>query len=393
MRILLFSDFQLPVSCAAATRVISFAQMFRDMGHDVVLCGVCYNPEESLSGQYKGIEYEMLGSSSCSGFSSYKRIKKLGTDIENYLEKTNLTARIDVIFLSNIYFDYSAQILRFAKKHGIKLVVNHVEWYDKQGYIKRGPLGIINLIKNRTALICIFRKMKNIVGISDLLTNYYSARGCNAMTIPTIVDTKDYAELSHGQNDKVIVAYAGTPGRKDYIVNAIKALDLLSEEEQGKIEIHIYGATEKTLKFIGLPEDFLEKHKKSLFAHGKIPHTQVKEKIAQADFTVLLRPNARYANAGFPTKVGESMACGTPVIANLTSDLHKYIIDGKTGFVCKDETPSACAEAYKNAIALTSEQKAQMRQNAHNMAKNAFDYRAYIPEMQKFLNNLKGFKE
>lgn len=389
MRILLFSDFQLPTSCADATRVISFSQMFLDSGHDVILCGVCYTPSDALLGEYKGIKYEMLRPTKDSGLKSYKRVKKLDENIEEYIEKTNSQSKIDIILLSNVYYDHSALFRKIAKKHNIKLIVNHVEWFDKNNILFEGFFKKINFIKNRIALLSIYNKMKNIIGISDLLTDYYSKRGCNATTIPTIVDIKDYEGLTHTENDKVIVAYAGSPGRKDYIVNAIKALDLLSECEREKIEIHIYGASEKGLKYIGLPDGFLEKHKNSLFAHGKIPHTQVKEKIAQADFTVLLRPNARYANAGFPTKVGESMACGTPVIANLTSDLHKYIIDGKTGFVCKDESPEACAAAFSAAIALNSAQKSEMRKNAANMAKSAFDYRAYIPKMETFLNRLK----
>jgi len=137
-----------------------------------------------------------------------------------------------------------------------------------------------------------------------------------------------------------------------------------------------------------LSREYIEKYKDSIICHGRIPYEQVKEKIAEADFTVLLRPQMRYANAGFPTKVGESMACGTPVICNVTSDLGRYVEDGVNGIICENETKEACAEALKKALALSNEQIKQMRENAVNTARESFDYNAYINRVGDFLNRI-----
>ena len=111
------------------------------------------------------------------------------------------------------------------------------------------------------------------------------------------------------------------------------AVGLLSDEEKGRLALHLYGTVPEQLVMLGIDPAFLEAHRDTVICHGRIPYAEVKGKVADADFTVRLRPNKRYANAGFPTKVGESMACGTPVIANITSDLGKYIIDGKIKYI------------------------------------------------------------
>ena len=52
--------------------------------------------------------------------------------------------------------------------------------------------------------------------------------------------------------------------------------------------------------------------------------------------------------AGFPTKVVESLALGTPVITNLTSDLGFCVFDGRNGVILdarseQDASPEAVA--------------------------------------------------
>jgi len=330
----------------------------------------------------------MLKAASFNGIKAFKRINQLNKDIENFLEERSKTESYDVILLSNVYYDFSKVFMKYSKKYGAKLVVNAVEWYEKNNAQFRGALGKINYIKNRIALKRIHVKMGNIVAISSLLDNYYKERNCNTVTIPTIIDLKEYETVNSVQkdNDGILhIAYAGDPGKKDYVVNAMYALELLSDEERKRIKLDFYGTTYEKLYANGLSREYIEKYKDSIICHGRIPYEQVKERIAEADFTVLLRPQMRYANAGFPTKVGESMACGTPVICNITSDLGKYVVDGVTGFVCENETKEACAKAFRRALSLNREQIKQMREDALKMAQESFNYEAYTLSVRDFL--------
>ncbi len=387
MHILMFSDFALPDSCANATRVFSFAQLFRQSGHDVSLLGIAYQQGADLAGTYKDFDYEMLQAKPYYGLKAYKRTADLNRQIAAYLERKQTEWEINAIFLSNVYYDFASVFQRFSRKHKVSLIVNQVEWYEKDNAQFKGPTGKLNFIKNRIALRYIHKKMKNILAISSLLDDYYKARGCNTVTVPTIVDPAEYAAVAHAavrDRDEVHIAYAGAPGKKDYVLNAVRALPLLTDEERKRIRLHFYGVTEEQLRCLGLSE-----HLDNVVCHGRIPYEQVKDKIADADFTVLLRPNLRYANAGFPTKVGESMACGTPVIANLTSDLDRYVLDGKTGFVCADETAESCAEAFRKALGMTDAKLQDMREQTLQLSKTAFDYRAYTETVQSFLQRAK----
>ena len=164
---------------------------------------------------------------------------------------------------------------------------------------------------------------------------------------------------------------------------------LLTIKERNQIELHLYGANKNQLLKLGISEEMMTELTGNIFVHGRIPYVDVQEKIASADFTVLLRPNLRYANAGFPTKVSESMMCGTPVIANHTSDLNLYIRDGETGIVVSDETAEACAEGFRKALRMHAEDKFIMRTAARKEAETAFNYMSYREEMKRFIRELK----
>lgn len=386
MRILLFCDFELPDSCAAASRIINFYRMLSMCSYDVDLLGVNYSGKNTFTEGYKGIAYKMIDAPKLYGIKSGKRNKIVEKEIKEYLCGQE---KYDVIILSNVYYDFSKCFIDYSKKNSTALVVNAVEWYDFNNDRFAGLFGFIKFVKNRIALKVIHKQMGNIIAISSLLEDYYKDRGCLTIRIPTIIDFDDFNCSEYSRNEKVIISYAGNPAKKDYIGNAVKSLAFLSDEERNKVELHFYGATRESLLWLGISESYLDENKEIVFVHGKIPSGEVGEVIAKSDYTILLRPNKRYANAGFPTKVGESMACGTPVIANITSDLDKYIIDGQTGLVCSDETPESCAIAIKRAIELFGTQEyLEMRKNAHKMAKLSFDFERYVSNLDAFLQEV-----
>jgi glycosyltransferase involved in cell wall biosynthesis len=103
-----------------------------------------------------------------------------------------------------------------------------------------------------------------------------------------------------------------------------------------------------------------------------------------------VRPQKRFANAGFPTKVVESLSMGIPVICNYTSDLSEYLRDGHEAIICKDHYPPAIAEALRKVLELTPEQRAQMRVEARARAEKDFDYRNYSKPLDEFIKRIRA---
>ncbi len=392
MSVLFITSNMLPNQSASSTRVLSLAKAFKLCGEEPILLGIRYSEEIQLEGLYDGIKYMHIDAAKYYSVPKYKRTKFVVSLAEEKIQQLWNQYKFRIIVVSGFDRQSISFVLKFAKKHKVFVIINSVEWYEKNNEVFDGITGSVKYIYNRYGMMVEHVKAQNIIGISTLLTSFYKNKNCNTVRIPTIVDIDKYKYTEKNRIGKTVIAYAGAPARKDYIGNAIKALLLLNENERNKIELHLYGVDEKELQKSGITSSQVSELNNVLFAHGRIPHEQVYEKISAADFTVLLRPNLRYANAGFPTKVGESMMCGTPVIANITSDLGLYIKDNITGIVLENESSAACAEGFKRILDMDNEALKNMRINARKEAEKSFCYDVYKCEIQNFIDSLKYSK-
>lgn len=71
---------------------------------------------------------------------------------------------------------------------------------------------------------------------------------------------------------------------------------------------------------------------------GFIHREKVPEYLIQSSVLVLARPNNIQAKGGFPTKLGEYLASGRPVLVTAVSDIPNYIKDGVNGFLAKPDS-------------------------------------------------------
>ena len=386
--IILVYDDQLPVGSANATRIASFAHMFRAIGYSVLMLGVNYRGLPQTEGFYEGIPYELLTFKEMhyTGLKSPLRRKYLKRHLEAWLDTRRQKNDVEAIFYSSRN-GLASFFLSYARTTGVPVLYNHVEWHLLSMF--SGKFGIFSFFQNRFELRFVLNRIHNIVAISSFLQHYYDRKNCHTIRIPTIINLDNYpADEAWPDNEKLVLAYAGKPGKKDAILNVVSAIRML-ESEGERVEFRLYGITEQEILAMGgLSQTDKALVGKQVLCKGRIPYEQVQSELKKADFTILLRKNWRNANAGFPTKIGESMASSVPVIANLTSDIGLYLHDGVEGLVCADETPASCAQALRRALCLTREEKTAMRIMARKQAENAFNYKTYVEEMRRYLDDV-----
>ncbi|MBQ3075620.1 MAG: hypothetical protein IJC26_06085 [Clostridia bacterium] len=296
-KVYFFCSHTVPTEHPNGVRLANLGLIFRELGYAVYLIGCDEKGERVFD--YKGMHCYVYDAMAGSGFSHAIHREKVREQYVNRFLETVGTPDLVVSGYSNC--KAKRFLMRFCKKKKIPMVETVCEWFDRGNF--RGIKGVLKLINNRYFMYCQTPKLKNVIGISTLLSDYYASRGCNTVYIPTLVDPEEYKGVEHTeQGGPLRIAYAGSPGRKDYIGNVIRAIALLSDNEREKICLDLYGATEEQVVALGIERSFLEQNRHCVVCHGRIPYKDVKGKIADADFTVLLRPDKRYANAGFPTK-------------------------------------------------------------------------------------------
>lgn len=181
--------------------------------------------------------------------------------------------------------------------------------------------------------------------------------------------------------------YAGSPGKKDYLKEIVEAMAGLERDKLVNIKLVLLGINKTQLiTMCEVSENAINKCGHSLKIMGRVEKSEVLHYLQRTDFSVLLRSESqRYAKAGFPTKVVESLATGTPVLCNLTSDLGMYLKDGENSIIVKDCTATKFKDALRRVLDLTYEDRLKLYDNARQTAQKEFDYRCFTEEFNSFL--------
>lgn len=390
MRVVYIGAFRFPTFDAAAARVLNIGRALRDAGHEVtfVAWGGRYGDhfcQERGCGIYDGFNFYVSGE-----LNSLSALEKIGNKLRPGAASLSVLGRLlsetDVVVAYNPAYGFNKKLARLCQRHSIKYVTDLTEWYDNN------ELRFTDYLPNWLNMRRFNRyHVKHKIVISSYLDRFYK-EGHN-IVVPAMCDSKDL-KWSVRRNDVptnglITLIYAGNPAKKDKLFEVVNALARLERECPGRVRLLVLGidranfisAYHKLLDTDCLPE--------SIEFKGRVAQDEVPRYYAESDFMVLLRDDTRKSNAGFPTKFAESMMSGTPVIANLTSDLGLYLKDGKNGFVVSKPTAKALFKTLKNKVLkLDSGRLKVFKDNAHETGLGSFDYSNYTTKLQAFFNNL-----
>lgn len=389
--ILYIANYPFPSNAAYATRILNFCRIFNNLGYSCTV--ISHKGNKAIDNNIKNENINII--SFAPYVSSFRvnirnfMISKyaLANILEDYLENH----RPEVIILGGGYSRLFRYVNSFGRKKKIPVIVEACEWYDWT-QIALGPLSPM-FWDNRLALWYFYKKADAFIGISRYLQNYYNECGIFSLRVPTILDTKKYLFSTLNPNDnRIVITYAGYPAKKkDFIDQVIIAL-AKRRDLQRQIKLRIIGPDiKKIVKLLGRNSSALKDAGSCVEILGKRNHNEINEYLINSDFTILLRPNKRYANAGFPTKVAESMAAGIPVISNLTGDIGLYLKDMENGIICNGYTADDCIESLEKAVLLSKKELLTLKKNARKTAENNFDYRVYIKELSDLMHYLKNY--
>lgn len=383
-RIAYVGEFPFPRGAASSIRVLGIGRILSECGYEVSFHGQSLEKENfgEASGRFEKFEYNNL-------------VLKDGNILKRLFNrllagyrtiKVFESLKPDIIILAGGYSRYLIPLLAYSRKHKIKIIVDVVEW-SEYSHLPGGKHGFV-AFDVHFALTRLMKKCDGIIVISSFLEKYFLQLGKKVIRLPILIDKeKTLAKPEDNASfdpDYLNLIYAGIPGQKDLIDRVIYGLDYLVKNGV-KVRLHLVGPSKGSLEpLLGEKSSLLSNLDDALIFHGKVKQENVSLLLRNADFSVLIRPNLRYANAGFPTKFVESLCVGVPVICNLTSDIGMYLKDGENGFVMKDDTMESFIECVKKASMLSIEEKRRMKLAATTEANDSFDFRGFIGPVRSF---------
>lgn len=366
--VLYVGGFELPDKNAAAHRVLNNAKILRELGYNVVFCGV--DREISASAQ----SAEMI-----SGFESYpvpypkstKQWLKQMLNIGQYSYLINKFSDIKIVICYNLHAAPLAKLIRLCRRKNIKIVADCTEWYENK--FSFNPVKLIKCIDTFLCMRVFQKKCDGMIAISNYLAEYYKKSVKNIMVLPPLVDLSDEKfafQTPKTENDIPTFVYSGSPSAsKESLGDVVKCFDNITDLDYRLI---IVGVTAEQFSAI---YGFSPKSNKIEF-RGRVPHKEALNAVRQSDYAIIIRPRTRVTMAGFPTKFAEAISVGTAVIANDTSDLSLYLKDGKNGYLADENN---LEHSLRDVLAAPINK---------NVSKEQFNYKNYITVTEKFFKSI-----
>jgi glycosyltransferase involved in cell wall biosynthesis len=389
-RIAYTGAFRFPEGGPAALRVLGIAKALRQEGYEVIMAsGDQDGRPEDCNGNgeytYQGFQYWPVGNLSRGNHAIQRLWQYLrgGYDISHWLA-VQRRCGVDAIVAYEPGTPMLLALSRIAHFNRIPLILDIGEW-PAGDHLPGGRFGARSMDKE-LRMRYLYPRVSHVIAVSSYLAQFYRSRGCKVIRVPPLVDLADpkWQTRSGEPYNPLRLVYAGDPGKKDLLKNIILGLKLV-EKNNTFLQLHLIGVPkDRVAAMLGTSISSLSQACPALVFRDKVPPSYVPQILAGCHYSVLLRPQRRYAAAGFPTKLVESLSAGLPIITNLTSDIHEYVQDLQEGVIVAGDAPADFARALERAVAIPHDEYERMREKAKAKAALALDYRRYASAIGQF---------
>lgn len=236
-----------------------------------------------------------------------------------------------------------------------------------------------------------YRLFDGMIVMTPALMEYFSGKvrkSCKLFEMPMTVDSSRFnipkTELQHAR----YIAYCGNmAGNKDGVKNLIHAFNLAAEQVP-EINLLLIGGSSNSLDWEAIVSEVESTGKERITLYGEASPDEIPSLLKNADALALARPSSLQAAGGFPTKLGEYLATGNPVIVTAVGNIPAYLNDSNSFIVPPDrddlfaDAIVRCFEDYPKAQAIGLEGK--------KLVSEVFDSKIQSERLNKYLKELCG---
>ena len=226
--------------------------------------------------------------------------------------------------------------------------------------------------------------------ITQKLKEFYGGkvrRACHFFHLPMSVDFNRFCgEKPAKPYDFEYVAYMGSLNApKDGVPGIIKAFSVFSKKHPGIRMVRIGRARESLDELkMTIGDDAVAER---FVATGPVDSADVPKFLMNAKAILLVRPDIPQTRACFPTKLGEYLASGTPVVTSPIGEVVDYLKDRENCYFANYNDPAMVAECLET-IFFDPETAARIGANGRRVAFESFHYENTTDKLARWLKTL-----
>lgn len=387
-----------PNGLASTVRVAALAQGLSEQGQQVRL--LCLGPSEVPSlgvrnlaarGRADGVDFEYTSGRTIRGSAALDQawlvLKGLVVGMKRVLE-LHRRERVDALVVSSDKWIVLPLFWPVARLCGAACICeqNEEPFYQAE---RSAAWRVVSAVLTHT----LYRLCDGAIVISAHLERYMRARmrpGARLLRIPILVDTRRFARSAGpGPVEGEYVAFCGTLNEvKDGVLTLVQAFASICAEFPG-LRLVLIGDAPKVsqVPLVRALAERLGIADRVVFV-GIVARGELPEYLDRAAVLALARPSSLQASAGFPTKLGEYLATGRPVVVTRTGEIDTYLQDGVNVYFAEPDDVSAFAARLRHVLQ-HAEESARVGRRGREAACEFFDYRANGLRIREFIGQVR----
>lgn len=393
MNILFLYFDKFPKGSAGANRILTIGKSLVSCGHSFTVFII--RPTEDInriankevSGLYDGINYEYLsGTTIWKPSSKVKKMFLILKGVVNSLSKINALRKerkIDFIIAGFSYFSYNLIYYVVSKIINSKYLYNVDEYPWRLIY----PDNFSKFITKYYEKYFI-KLFDGMIVMTTPLISYYKSKGRRDMRVfhlPMTVDPDRFINIELYERKSIDIVYCGSMSiYKDGVDILVEAFCQLASRYP-KISLVLIGPNDDK-KSIELINKIVSKYKLKgrVRFTGEVDREMIPSYLVNSDILTLSRPNSKQAEGGFPTKLGEYLMTGNPVVVTNVGEIPNYLKDRETAFIAEPNNVNSFKEKI-DEILQNREDAIRIGLNGREIAMRNFNYKVYTKTLEKYL--------
>jgi len=398
MIVLIATNEQFPIGMACTNRIISLAKGLVE--NDVTVKVVCFQTTEKLEqtvnsdakGFYEGIEFEYTPGTTIIAHTFLRRkrlgFRSLARALRILVDSSRRTDQC-VLSLYTTSAKYTTFFYLAARLLGIILIQDEVE-YPLVLRIK--PESWLGKIYASFYISYVYRLFDAILVMTNPLEMYFKDRirkRARILRVPMTVEMSRFLTNTWSSPEvSRYIAYCGyVGGNKDGVQNLIEAFAKL-DARHDDVKLYIIGdasGTSDLERLQQLARDLGVQHR--VVFTGRVLRDEIPRYLCNASILALARPAGLQSEGGFPSKLGEYLATGNPVVVTRVGDIPEYLTNGKDAFLVEPDDVNGFAGKLDHVLS-NPDLARKVGLTGREVARTNFDYQVQGERIVQFLRDL-----
>lgn len=211
-------------------------------------------------------------------------------------------------------------------------------------------------------------------------------KDCQLIKVPMTVDISRFENVKAENQYGDYAAYCGNmSGNKDGVMNLIEAFSYVGPKHPD-FKLLMIGGTNDPAEFDKIKNRVNELGLKNVVFTGRVTRDEIPALLTNAKVLCLARPSSLQSTGGFPTKLGEYLTTGHPVVVTAVGEIPGYLNETNS-FIVEPDNNEKFGERL-NEVLDDYERASAIGREGRKVALANFNYKVQAERLHQFLAEL-----